>query len=278
MGNFAIGRKLSRWLIESGDFLPANKKDHSLGRLRGNIVKRPIKILLTWFAGSKALSLPWRIVSTPIIYAIESKGGVILSYDDPPRRQIIDLIRQLKRENALMMLDNEAYQIFMAVTKTGKIEGDIAEVGVFRGGSAKLIREANRKKTLHLFDTFEGLPSVEAIDQPQFNKGQFAASFDRVKSYLQEYKDVHFYKGIFPSTAAAVEHKTFSFVHLDVDTYESTRSCLEFFYCRINRGGIILSHDYISAAGVRRAFDEFFADKVEPVIEMSGTQCLVVKT
>ena len=61
------------------------------------------------------------------------------------------------------------------------------------------------------------------------------------------------------------------------DTYESTRSCLEFFYPRMNRGGIILSHDYINAAGVRKAFDEFFSDKSEPIIEMSGTQCLIVK-
>ena len=176
-----------------------------------------------------------------------------------------------------MMFDNEAYQIFMAVTRTKHIAGDLAEVGVYRGGSAKLIREANGIKTLHLFDTFEGLPAVEAIDQPQFNKGQFAASFDHVTNYLREYKNVHFYKGLFPSTAKTVENKEFSFVHFDVDTYESTRSCLDFFYSRMNRGGIILSHDYTSAAGVHRAFDEFFSDKPEPVIEMSGTQCLVVK-
>jgi O-methyltransferase len=98
-----------------------------------------------------------------------------------------------------------------------------------------------------------------------------------VKNYLKDYQDVYFYKGLFPSTATAVEDKRFSFVHLDVDTYESTRSCLRFFYPRMNRGGIILSHDYISAAGVRKAFDEFFNHKVEPIIEMSGTQCLVVK-
>jgi len=241
------------------------------------IVKEPIKKFVTWFAGCKMLALPWKILSIPVIYAIESKGGVILSYDDAGRRQVIDLIRQIKRESALMMFDNEAYQIFMAVTRTKHIAGDLAEVGVYRGGSAKLIREANGIKTLHLFDTFEGLPAVEAIDQPQFNKGQFAASFDHVTNYLREYKNVHFYKGLFPSTAKTVENKKFSFVHFDVDTYESTRSCLDFFYFRMNRGGIILSHDYTSAAGVHRAFDEFFSDKAEPVIEMSGTQCLVVK-
>jgi hypothetical protein len=264
-------------LIASNQSSPLKHETRPMSRSFGNIVKEPIKRFLRWFASSKTLSLPWKIVSTAVIYAIESKGGVILSYDDPERKKIIDLIRQIKRESTLMMFDNEAYQIFMAVTRTNQIDGDLAEVGVYRGGSAKLIREANGNKALHLFDTFEGLPAVEAIDQPQFNKGQFAASLDDVRSYLTEYKNVNFYKGLFPSTATPVEHREFSFVHLDVDTYESTRGCLEFFYLRMNRGGIILSHDYINAAGVRKAFDEFFDDKPEPIIEMSGTQCLVVK-
>jgi O-methyltransferase len=276
MANFAIGRKLDTDLIGSNPSSPSKEKIDPMVRL-SSIVKEPVKKFLRWFASCKILSWPWEILSTAVIYGIESKGGVIVSYDDFDRKKVIELIRHIKREAAMMVFDNEAYQIFMAVTRTKQIEGDLAEVGVYRGGSAKLIREANGNKALHLFDTFEGLPAVEAIDQPQFKKGQFASSFDDVKNYLAEYKNVHFYKGLFPSTATAVEDKKFSFVHFDVDTYESTRSGLEFFYSRMSRGGVILSHDYISAAGVRRAFDEFFSDKVEPIIEMSGTQCLVVK-
>jgi hypothetical protein len=42
-------------------------------------------------------------------------------------------------------------------------------------------------------------------------------------------------------------------------------------------GGVILSHDYITAPGVQKAFDEFFVDKPEPVVETAGSQCMVVK-
>jgi O-methyltransferase len=262
--------------IRSNQSSPLKAETHVMNRSAGSIVKEPIKRFLRWFAGSKRFALPWKLFSTAFIYAIESQGGVILSYDDE-RRKIIDLIRSIKRETPMLLFDNEAYQIFMAVKRTEHIEGDLAEVGVYTGGSAKLIREANGNKTLHLFDTFEGLPSVEAIDQPQFNKGQYAASFEDVKNYLKNYQSVHLYKGLFPFTATAIEDRKFSFVHFDVDTYESTRNCLEFFYTRMNRGGVILSHDYLSAAGVRRAFDEFFSNKLESIIEMSGTQCLVVK-
>lgn len=42
-------------------------------------------------------------------------------------------------------------------------------------------------------------------------------------------------------------------------------------------GGIILCHDFTSADGVDRALEEFFAGKPEPIIELSGYQCLIVK-
>jgi hypothetical protein len=212
-----------------------------------------------------------------VSFAVESKGRVIISYDDAQRRPVLNLIRKIKRETKMMLDDNEAYQISMAVKSTKKVQGDLAEVGVFMGGSAKLIRESDGARPLHLFDTFSGIPKVEEVDQPAFYQGQFAASLQEVKHYLRDYKDIHFYQGIFPDTAKPVETKKFSFVHLDVDTYESTSACLDFFYPRINQGGILLSHDYINHHGVKKAFEEFFKEKQEPIIEMSGTQCLTVK-
>ena len=45
----------------------------------------------------------------------------------------------------------------------------------------------------------------------------------------------------------------------------------------MNKGGVIMSHDYMEFTGVRKAFDEFFEDKEEVIIELSGTQCLILK-
>jgi hypothetical protein len=74
-----------------------------------------------------------------------------------------------------------------------------------------------------------------------------------------------------------VKSSRFSFVHLDVDLYESTKGALEFFYPRMPAGAVLISHDYVEFPGVRSAFDDFFGDKPEPVVEMSGNQCMVVK-
>jgi hypothetical protein len=240
-------------------------------------MKRLAKKFVRWSVGVKIFSLPWRILEAIVVYALRSKKKIVISYTDPERRKIIDLIGKIGEETGFLIDDNEACQIFTAVKGTERIKGEIAEVGVYKGGSARVICEAKGNRFLHLFDTFEGLPKVSKVDSPWFYKGQYAACLDDVRSCLAMYKDVHFYKGVFPTTADSVEDKTFSFVHLDVDTYRSTLDCLSFFYPRMSQGAVLISHDYTSAAGVRKAFDEFFTEKKEPIIQLSGSQCLVVK-
>ena len=176
-----------------------------------------------------------------------------------------------------MLLSNaEAMQIFMAVSATREVPGDIAEVGVYKGGSARIICEAKEGRTLHLFDTFEGLPEVDKSELI-FKKGLYQSSFEEVKEYLAPYPDVHFYKGIFPETGGDVEDKKFSFVNLDVDIYKSTLDSLKFFYPRLSPGGILISHDYSTMAGVKRAFKEYFADTQVKIKKCPGSQCLVMK-
>ena len=204
--------------------------------------------------------------------------GKLSHYGNAERKEFAKALKKIRLETELLLEDIEAYHIYMAVKRTQKVPGDIAEVGVYKGGSAKIICLVKKEKPLHLFDTFEGLPKVEDIDMVwPFYEGKFAASYDSVKEYLKNDSNVFFYKGIFPGTSEPVKEKSFSMVNLDVDTYESTKQCLEFFYTRMSAGGIILSHDYITAPGVKKAFDDFFDAKTEPVLETAGSQCLVVK-
>jgi hypothetical protein len=180
------------------------------------------------------------------------------------------------------MGDQEAYAIYMAVQNSLKIKGDLAEVGVYRGGSAKIICEAKGRRRLHLFDTFEGQPELSKIDyssQRPYNlyKGQFKSSYKEVKKYLSKCPNVYLYKGLFPDSARAIKKRRFSFIHLDVDIYESTLNCLKFFYPRMNKGAVLISHDYSNIPGVKKAFDEFFKGKKEVVLECGSSQCMMVK-
>lgn len=154
--------------------------------------------------------------------------------------------------------------------------GAFAEVGVFRGGSAKLICGAKGAIPLHLFDTFAGLPDVGRTDA-RFERGMFAASAEAVRLRLSGYPDVHLHPGLFPATAMAITDLRFSFVHLDVDLYQVTKDALEFFYPRMLGGGRILSHDYGQCEGVWRAFDEFAADRGVALLPMEASQVLLVR-
>jgi hypothetical protein len=206
---------------------------------------------------------------------------VVTSYEHPRQTRLFELSSRIIDEADLKTSSitmNEASQIYRIVRATSKIDGDIAEVGVYKGGTAKIICEAKAHKTLHLFDTFEGLPELSEKDNPrQFHENQYSCSLERVKDYLKGYSNVFFYKGLFPTTAGPVEQKKFSFVHLDVDLYESTMNSLVFFYPRMAVGGVLISHDYLWVDAVRKAFDEFFKDKVEPIIELTDNQCMIVK-
>ncbi len=242
------------------------------------MIKKITKNIIIWIVNTSIFLYPRKLMRPVINFALNSKDSAIVFYNDPKRSQVFEKIRNIKNENEMVLEYNEAYQLFMAVKRTKKIKGDIAEVGVYKGGSAKLICEAMEYKTLHLFDTFQGLPDLSNQDDSnQFQKGFFSASLDEVKKYLKNYKNVCFYQGLFPSTAEPIKNTKFSFVHLDVDLYQSTLESVKFFYPRMSKGGIIISHDYINIPGVRKAVDEFFEDKPEPVIEMSGSQCLIVK-
>lgn len=195
----------------------------------------------------------------------------------PEQQTIVRLIKDIRKRTRIGMGNHEVYQVYITAKNTSKIPGAIAEVGVFEGGSALLINEAKGPRKLYLFDTFSGLPSVVNIDSTQFHKGQFPSDYAAVSRLFTD-TNVLVSKGIFPQeTGHLVKDERFSFVHLDVDIYNTTKDCLEFFYPRMSKGGVILSHDYTTAPGVRKAFDDFFKDKPEIILEPSRSQALVVK-
>lgn len=175
------------------------------------------------------------------------------------------------------------YMLYQFFQQARSLSGDVAEVGVYRGGTAKLLALLNKKNGIHknifLFDTFEGMP--ETSQEKDFHqKGDFSdTSLGAVSNYLKEFSEILLYRGLFPNTAAPINDKNFSFVHIDVDIYQSVYDCCNFFYNRMNLGGIIVFDDYgfISCPGAKTAVDEFFKDKKENPIYLESGQAFVAK-
>jgi O-methyltransferase len=199
---------------------------------------------------------------------------ILGGYKEPA---VLDRLQSIRRSREMLLTTNEAFILYSLVGALKNLPGDMAEVGVFNGCSAQVICEAKGDRVLHLFDTFEGLPEPAEFERELFARRDFSADLSSVQKALIAYPGVQYYQGLFPATAQPVKRKKFSLVHLDVDLYQSTLDSLKFFYPRMVKGGVILSHDYAYGASVRQAFAEFLADKPEQVFELINNQCMVVK-
>ncbi|MGY3802540.1 TylF/MycF/NovP-related O-methyltransferase [Pigmentibacter ruber] len=195
---------------------------------------------------------------------------------------LIKKLRDILNNGLIAMSFHEVVNLYRMVLRTNHLTGDIAEVGTFHGGSALVMALANQmNRKMHLFDTFSGIPeSTEGIDQ--VNVGDIKGnSLDQVKSLLKNFNhNINYHVGIFPETTSDISNTTtFSLVNLDMDVYQSTKLGFEYFYPRMNRGGIIICHDYFSQTcpGVKQAVDEFFIDKPETLIDLWHTQVAMVK-
>ncbi len=156
-----------------------------------------------------------------------------------------------------------------------KVPGALAELGVYKGTMARIMREIAPEREMYLFDTFEGYSAADIAGDPF--SGQYGAianayggvTVDEVRRHVGSDR-VNIMPGHFPESAESISPAVrFAFVHLDADIYLPTRSGLEFFYPRMTPGGMILIHDYNSELwpGVSKAVDEFMANKPEtPVI------------
>jgi O-methyltransferase len=101
---------------------------------------------------------------------------------------------------------------------------------------------------------------VSLEDPPSHHQaGAFAeTSYAEVVGYLRQFEQVDVHKGELTAIAGDLPDRTYQLVHLDVDLYESTKDCLEYFVPRLAPGGVIVLDDYDApnCPGVRMAAEE----------------------
>ena len=205
----------------------------------------------------------------------EAIGGFFLPGDPVARRIAPFHAWDLVRRDALILM-------LRSIVQRGVL-GDLAELGVYQGITARLFHEYCPDRTLLLFDTFTGFDTRDTTSR-EGKLGMFAdTSAEAVRRYVaprgEAAEKVLLREGYFPESVAPEDpDRRFAFVHLDADLYGPTRAGLEFFYPRLNPGGIIVVHDYNSWEGARRAVDEFSAGIPEipvPLPDKSGSVLIV---
>lgn len=162
--------------------------------------------------------------------------------------------------------------------KKNSVSGAFAELGVHKGETARAIHHMDEDRTFYLFDTFEGFKkedlALEKQTDDRFKQETFAdTSVETVLRYMDGNDNLHFRPGFFPETSTGLESETFAFVHIDADLYAPTIAALKFFYPRLNKGGIIIVHDYNHDwEGIPKAINEFLATIPESLIELCDWQ------
>ncbi len=145
------------------------------------------------------------------------------------------------------------------------LDGDIADLGTCRGGTALILRRLAPDKHLHLFDTWDGTP----YDDPlcHHKKGEWKADFIECRKVVGTSEFTWYHKGLMLSTATKADNDgdigdkwRFCFVYCDMDTYQATLDAINFFLPRLVKGGKLMIDDYgwEPCAGVKKAVDEMF--------------------
>ena len=154
-----------------------------------------------------------------------------------------------------------------------QVPGDFVECGVWRGGSSLfargVLRALNvRDRTVHLVDSFEGLPKAS---QPKDR--DVWSTMDYLKVPLEEVQEpfrqlgllddgVAFHKGFFQHSLPPLrkqllaEKRSIAVLRMDGDMFESTMDILYNLYDLVPVGGCIIIDDF-SIAEAREAVAEF---------------------
>jgi hypothetical protein len=209
-----------------------------------------------------------------------------LAWREPKMAQVV---RQVRGQRLTYLETAALVELYEAVRRIEADErsGILIEAGVALGGSALILAAAKEKKRpLHLYDTFEMIPPPSLSDGPDAHqrydtiatgkavgiKGDHYYGYrdnllDSVINTFVEFgfpveeNTVSCLKGYFQDTLLINE--PVALAHIDCDWYDSVLWCLEQIVPNLVLGGTLVIDDYEAWSGCRRAVDEYFADRRE---------------
>jgi hypothetical protein len=169
------------------------------------------------------------------------------------------LVQDLIDNKITMVRSDEFKTIFKHYPKISKIEGDVVECGVWRGGFSIFLSYIFQDKNIWVCDSYEGFQPVE-IAKHSYDKerhtnhvthnsvGPLAISLEEVQSHFKTYglgdeKRIKFLKGFVKDTLPTSGIEQIALLRIDVDAYSATLETLEELYDKVQPGGYIIFDD-----------------------------------
>ena len=177
------------------------------------------------------------------------------------------------------------------------LPGARAECGAYRGATALLLAHAWRSRDpafkgdgLYLIDSFVGTSASGEHDlipvrvedgttrrEAFFPVAKADISPELVRGFFGEFPQVAICPGWIPQVFATLPERDWAFVHLDVTLYEPTLAALEYFYPRLNTGGVIICDGSIFCPGAKKAWDEFCAKRALSFVVLGNRESILIK-
>ncbi len=211
--------------------------------------------------------------------------------------------RKSKIETLTLQKDRKPYKAILLYDLLNKSPNDgvIVECGVGKGATLSILSNISNKK-IYAFDSFEGFPEEisnhdhkNLLKVLKFSKWHYKLmTLKRVKENLlnnanniQDIEKIIFKKGFFPNSFKDFDEEI-SFLHLDVDLYQSYKDCLEFFFSKVKIGGIVTFDEYYDNIpvspkkgwdwrGANVAIDEFVEKNNLKLLKHFTGYCYIVK-
>lgn len=176
--------------------------------------------------------------------------------------------------------------VLWAVQRARDLDGDLVELGVFKGKTTLFCAEyldfAAWPKTWTLYDTFEGIPD-DQID-PGWAEANEAAykgtfSYEEVRDRFAPFPNIEVVKGRVPDVFAEACPERICFVHIDLNNTAAEIQALDALYDRLVPSGMIVFDDFAwrPARAQYNAETEWFAARGERVLPLSTGQGLFIK-
>ncbi|KAK3604792.1 hypothetical protein CHS0354_000450 [Potamilus streckersoni] len=199
--------------------------------------------------------------------------------------EFLTLFKQVKKNSLVNFY--QAYELWSLVEQLEKVNGDVLEVGVWRGSSSIVmgskLKQLCSEKHVYACDTFEGVVKSDASRDNFYKGGEHRDTSQAFVAQLVEaagLTNVTLLKGVFPEeTGHCIESRQFSLCHIDVDTYISARQVMDWVWQRLSAGGVIIFNDFgfPMTQGITALVNEYRRDSDKMVIHNLNGNGILVK-